>query len=224
MSTLLHIDASIRQERSLSRKLSKAFVDTWRSQRPADTVLRRDLGIHPPPFMTENWIAAAFTPPAARTPEMNDDLAPSDLFIAELERADILVIGTPMYNYGMPAQLKAWIDQVLRIGRTFSFDLARGDSPLEPILSGKRLVLLTSCGEFGFGEGGARHNMNHLDTHLRTCSRYLGVEEMYHIAIEYQEFGDDRHKRSIADALLAATSLAEQLLMKLPATTAAKVR
>lgn len=77
-------------------------------------------------------------------------LALSDELVDELERAEVLVLGTPMYNYGMPTALKGWVDHVIRINRTFSFDLARGDFPLRPILSGKTLVLLTSSGEFGF--------------------------------------------------------------------------
>jgi len=113
-----------------------------------------------------------------------------------LARADVIVIATPMYNYGMPAALKAWFDQVIRIDETFSFDLARGDWPLEPALSGKRLVVLTSSGEFGFETGGIRETRNHLQPHILTCSRYLGVEEHHFISIEYQEFGDSRHERS----------------------------
>lgn len=82
----------------------------------------------------------------------------------------------------------------------FSFDLARGDWPLEPVLGGKALVLLTSSGEFGFGPGGSRIHMDHLTPHLRTVSRYFGVEETFRVAIEYQEFGDERHQRSVANA------------------------
>jgi FMN-dependent NADH-azoreductase len=127
--------------------------------------------------------------------------------IGELEAADVIVIGTPMYNYGMPARLKAWLDQVIRVDRTFSFDLARGDWPLEPLLAGKALILLTSSGEFGFSGDGVRADMNHLDTHLRVASRYLGVGRTFHVGIEYQEFGDDRHERSVADAFTAVPRL-----------------
>jgi len=127
------------------------------------------------PDRDEAWIAACFTKPAARTPAMAAVLAPSDELIGEIESADMIVIGTPMYNYGMPARLKAWVDQVVRVDRTFSFDLARGDWPLAPILSGKALILLTSSGEFGFGADGMRTDMNHLDPHLRVVGRYLGV-------------------------------------------------
>jgi FMN-dependent NADH-azoreductase len=216
MATILHLDASVRGEASLSRRLSKAFVQTWLSARPEDSVLRRDLGLTPPPFVTHDWIAAAFTRPEQRSDAMNSVLAASDLYISELERAELIVIGTPMYNYGMPAQLKAWIDQVIRVNRTFSFDLARGDWPLEPVLGGKDLVLLTSNGEFGFEPGGVRQAMNHLDTHIRTCAHYLGAARVHHIGISYQEFGDERHEQSITRAQTELKALARKLLLSIP--------
>ncbi|MEQ8830616.1 MAG: NAD(P)H-dependent oxidoreductase [Alphaproteobacteria bacterium] len=203
MTTLLHIDASPRAERSLTRTLSAAFIDSWRTVRPDDQVIRRDIGLQPPPALTEAWIAAAFTAPEARTPAQDDILSLSDTLITELEHADVVVIGTPMHNYGMPTALKAWVDHVIRIGRTFSFDLERGDFPLRPTLSGKHLALLTSAGEFGFEPGGVREAMNHLDTHIRAIQHYLGIAQTHHVAIEYQEFGDQRHKQSV-DAALAA--------------------
>jgi len=116
-----------------------------------------------------------------------------------------------MYNYGMPAALKAWFDQVVRINKTFSFDLARGDFPLEPIMSGKKLVLITSSGEFGFEIGGIREKMNHLGPHVETLGKYLGVEEFYEIKSEYQEFADERHIKSFNDAQLSIEKLVKQL-------------
>src|SRR5688572_9117295 len=133
MTTILHLDASARVTRSLSRDLSRRFIDAWHMQRPDDQVIRRDLTADPPPHVSEAWIAACFTPPEQRDAAMRAALAWSDAAIAELEAADLIVIGTPMYNYGMPSALKAWFDQVIRIGRSFSFDLARGDWPIEPI-------------------------------------------------------------------------------------------
>lgn len=200
MTTLLHIDASVRGERSLSRALSAAFIRSWQTELPYDRVLRRDVGMSPPPHVDETWIAACFTPEAERTQAHKKALSASDELICELTEADVVVIGTPMYNYGMPTHLKAWVDQIVRIGKTFSFDLARGDWPLKPILNGKSLVLLTSCGEFGFEPGGIRDSWNHLDTHLRTLSGYIGASHVHHVAIEYQEFGDARHDASIAAA------------------------
>lgn len=211
MSTLLHIDASARVEDSISRGLSATFMDAWRAARPGDTVIRRDLGTNPPGFVTEDWIAACFTPEEDRTAAQQGTLKESDELIAELEAADLVVLGTPMYNYGMPAMLKAWVDRVIRVGKTFSFDLARGDYPLEPILGGKILVGLTSRGEFGFAPGGIREHMNFLDGHIEAVAHYLGLEERYFVHVEYQEFGDDRHARSHKDGETNTDALAETL-------------
>lgn len=209
--TVLRVDASARQERSLSRALADRFVSEWRARWPHDALLHRDVGSAPPPAISEAWIGAAFTPRAERSLEQQRLLALSDTLISELREADLLLIAAPMYNYGMPAALKAWVDQVVRVDETFTFDLGRGDWPLEPILEGKSLVLLTSSGEFGFAPGGPRAGMDHFSPHLRTVSRYFGVGETYRVAIEYQEFGDERHRRSIAAAQADVIRLVEEL-------------
>jgi FMN-dependent NADH-azoreductase len=211
MSTLLHIDASARFERSISRGQSAKFMDTWLGARPGDTVIRRDLAVNPPGFVTEDWIGACFTPEEDRTAAQGATLEESDELISELEAADLVVLGTPMYNYGMPAVLKAWVDRIVRVGKTFSFDLARGDYPLEPILRGKILVGLTSKGEFGFAPGAMRDHMNFLDGHIEAVAHYLGLEERYFVHVEYQEFGGDRHVRSCKDGETNAVALAETL-------------
>lgn len=211
MATILHLDASVRGDRSLSRKLSQHFIRNWSERRPNDKVIYRDLGRDPPGFVTETWIGAVFTKPGKRTHAQKAEIRPSDVMIDEIDQADMIVLGTPMYNYGMPAPLKAWFDQVIRIDKTFTFDLARGDYPLEPIMKGKILVTLISHGEFGFAEGGVRQNMNHLLPHIITCARYLGVNETHQIAIEYQEFGGERHEHSVVRAQEAVGPLIERL-------------
>lgn len=211
MACILHIDASARIERSISRDLSASFIETWRKQRPQDSVIHRDIGKTPPGFISQDWIAACFTPEDQRTDAHTAALQESDILIAELEQAALIVLGTPMYNYGLPAALKAWVDQVIRVNRTFSFDLARGDYPLEPMLSGKTLVCLTSKGEFGFAKGGIREDMNHLDPHIETFAHYLGVEESHFISVEYQEFGGERHEHSRAAARQNTVALAASL-------------
>lgn len=212
MTTILRIDASARTQRSLSRMLGDRFDDDWQAKRPEDEVIVRDVGMSPPPAISEDWIAAVFTPEDQRSASQQEAVALSDTLIHELDRANIILIATPMYNYGMPAALKAWVDQVIRVDKTFSFDLARGDQPLEPIMSGKVMVLLTSYGEFGFGPGGLRQDMNHLDPHLRTVGRYLGVEATHQIAIEYQEFRDNRHRASVEAALASIPDLVDRLI------------
>ncbi|MDW3097023.1 MAG: NAD(P)H-dependent oxidoreductase [Alphaproteobacteria bacterium] len=200
MTTILRLDASARKARSLTRTLSTSFINHWLEADPTVRIIERDVGTNPPSFITEDWIAAVFADPADLTPDQQALVAESDELIEEVERADIIVIASPMYNYGMPAHLKAWVDQVVRTNRTFTFDLARGDQPLRPILSGKTLVSLTSWGEFGFGRGEANEHANHLTTHLQTVSKYLGVDDIHHIGIEYQEFGDERFAASKAKA------------------------
>lgn len=213
LMNLLLVNASPRRERSLSRQLANAFVTQWLASRPRDVIVERDVGIEHPPLLTEAWIAACFTPEEQRTPSQRGVLAYSDAAIEELARADILLIATPRYNYGMPAALKAWFDQVIRIDRTFSFDRSEKTWPLSPMLSGKKLVLMSASGEFAFHAGGLRESWEHLEPHVRTCARYLGVAtgDVHHVAIEYQEFGDERHRASLEDALAAAKALAVRL-------------
>jgi len=210
---VLVINASPRRERSLSRQLAHAFVARWQALRPGDAIVERDVGIEHPPLLSEAWIAACFTAEDQRTPDQRAVLAYSDAAIDELAQADIVVIATPRYNYGMPAALKAWFDQVIRINRTFHFDRSEKTWPLSPLLSGKKLVLLSASGEFAFQAGGLREAWEHLEPHVRTCAHYLGVatHDMHHVAIEYQEFGDQRHRDSLQAATDAAKALASEL-------------
>ena len=218
MMKILHIDTSARRidnkvqaYNSISKTLAANFVDKWLTLNSECKVIYRDLGVNPPEFISQDWIAAVFTPEDKKTDEQKSLLLLSDTLIDEVDQADIIVISSPMYNYGMPAALKAWFDQVIRINKTFSFDLARGDFPLEPIMSGKKLVLITSSGEFGFEIGGIREKMNHLGPHVETLGKYLGVEEFYEIKSEYQEFADERHTKSFNDAQLAIEKLVKKL-------------
>lgn len=218
MKTVLTIDTSARRTdnkvaeyNSISKTLSAYFIDQWLTQNSEDKVIYRDLGVNPPDFISQEWIAAVFTPEDRRTNEQRSLLALSDTLINEVDQADIIVISSPMYNYGVPASLKAWFDQVIRINKTFTFDLARGDFPLEPIMSGKKLVLISSSGEFGFEIGGIREKMNHLGPHVETMAKYLGVEAFYEVKSEYQEFADERHEKSLANAYLALDELVTHL-------------
>ncbi|WP_297538769.1 NAD(P)H-dependent oxidoreductase [Roseovarius sp.] len=214
MPTLLRIDASAQlEERSLTRHLTGVFTRTFLTNAPNTRVIDRDVGLNPVPAIDHKFIHAAFTPTEDREPWMNERLALSDTLIDEVIAADILVIGAPMYNYGMPSALKAWIDHVARIGKTFSFDLARGDTPIEAILSGKRLVVLSARGEFGFAPGGVRAHLNALDPALAACAHYFGVaqDDIEIIAIEYQEFKDDRFQASFDMAETRTRDLAAKM-------------
>ena len=98
---------------------------------------------------------------------------------------------------------------MIRVNETFSFDLARGDWPLEPILKDKVLVGLISKGEFGFGHGGVRQHLNFLDDHIKAVAHYPGLSDRHFIHVEYQEFHDERHRRSQEDAVKKTIALAQ---------------
>ncbi|MBV1959968.1 MAG: NAD(P)H-dependent oxidoreductase [Pseudomonadales bacterium] len=218
MTTILHLDTSARtfdksrsKHNSISRTLSDSFREQWEKKITGTEVIYRDLGANPPDFINELWIAAVFTPDEQRTTEQNTLLSLSDELIDEVIKADVILLSTPMYNYGMPAVLKAWFDQVIRVNKTFTFDLSRGDFPLQPILSGKTMVLIASCGEFGFEVGGVREKMNHLGPHIEVASQYLGIDKFYEIRSEYQEFADQRHINSLNCAHTEVKNLVSQL-------------
>jgi FMN-dependent NADH-azoreductase len=211
MKTLLHVDASARRTRSHTRHLSKRLVDGWRARRPADEVIVRDLGAEPPPPVTEAWIAAAFTGPAQRTAEMNSALAASDRLIGELERADVIVAGVPMYNFGVPAPFKAYIDNIVRVGRTFGFDRTRAGDPYWPMLAAKPVVILSARGDYGYDTGEQIAHVNHVEPYLRAVLGFIGLRDITSIAVEYEEFGDMRFEESLRSAEATVDALVIRL-------------
>lgn len=215
MTTILHMDASARPglsgrdaHGSHSRRLSARFVEKWMEKQPGARVIYRDVGQHPPAPVTGGWIHAAFTPEAERAPWMREALAESDCLVDELIAADVIVAGAPMYNFGPPAQFKAWIDNIVRVGRTFGFDRNREGDPYWPLLAdmGKRVVVLTSRGDYGY-DGGKMAGKNHVEASILTALGYLGITDAHSIAVEYDEFGDERLAASIADAERAVDAL-----------------
>jgi len=152
---VLRIDASARRAGSVSRDLVDGIV----ARLAPATVVTRDLADTPIPQIDEGWIGANFTPADARTDAQRAALALSDTLVAEVQRADTLVIGLPIYNFGVPAALKAWIDQVARAGVTFRYT-ATGPVGL---LEGKRAIVAVASGgteagsEIDFATGYIRH-------------------------------------------------------------------
>ena len=220
MTTLLHIDASARPGRSdidphgsHTRRLSARFVERWRKARPHDRIEHLDVGQRPPAHVNGRWIHAAFTAPAAREPWMSEVLAESERLVDQLIAADLIVVGLPMYNFGVPAQFKAYIDNIVRVGRTFGFDRTRGEVPYWPLLAGagKRLVLLGSRGDFGYGQGQRIGHLNHTEASVRSVFGYIGITEVFEAAVEYDEFGGEHLARSLREAEGAVDLIADRL-------------
>lgn len=208
---ILLVNASANLHSSISRRLAKRFVDAWLAIYPHAHIVERDVGLNPPPAISGNWLAGVFAKNAEVKEANKDALLLSDTLIAEVEAADILVIATPMYNYGMPAALKAWFDQVIRLHKTFTFDLARGEQPIEPIWHGKTLVILSSSGEGYFAPSEANAVSNFLHPHIIRCAAYLGVEKHHIISSEFQEFKDKRHADSLNSALQEVDALVKEM-------------
>lgn len=218
---LLRIDSSARSQPSdqssrgsHTRRLTNRFTRRWLQLRPNDVLISRDVGQSPPHPVAEKWIGAAFAKPDQREAWMSETLAESDALINELIAADVVVAGVPMYNFGMPAQFKAYIDNVVRVGRTFGFDRSRPDDPYTPLLAkmDKRLILLGSRGDYGYDPGGRIAHINHVEGAIRDVFAFLGVTAFHSVAVEYDEFGGDRLQASIAAAERAVDELVDQVV------------
>jgi FMN-dependent NADH-azoreductase len=175
-------------------------------------VLYRDIGQCPPAPVDGDWIHAAFTPAPSRAPWMHARLAESDRLVDELAGADLIVAGVPMYNFGVPSGFKAYIDNIVRVGRTFGFDRARPGEPYWPLLADRprTLVLLGSRGDYGYD--GRLAAMNHVEPAVRTAFAYIGITRVHAIAVEYDEFGGERLAASLGKAEAAADALVDRLL------------
>lgn len=220
MTHILHIDASARpgiagtdNHGSHSRHLTYRFVSQWQSSRPQDTVTYRDIGQNPPSIINHDWIASAFTPEERLEPWMREALAESDQLVDELVAADILVIGTPLYNFGMPAALKAWVDQVVRAGRTVEIDESNPTDPYIPKLNDRprHAVILTARGGVNMSPGEEMAHMNHLETHLATALEFIGITRLHYVAIEGQEVGGELLAASVAEAVDKVEALVNEL-------------
>lgn len=220
MPHILHLDASARPglagkdlHGSHSRNLSQRFVSQWQARRGQDSLTYRDIGQNPPSIIDHDWIAAAFTPEEKREPWMHDALTESEQLVDELIAADVLVIGAPLYNFSMPAALKAWIDQIVRTGRTVAFDDSNPLDPYVPLLADRprHAVILSARGGVGFDAGGAMAHMNHLEPSLITALGFIGITQVHQIAIEAQEVGGELLAESVAQALNQIDALVAQL-------------
>jgi len=185
MRTLLVINSSSRVTRSVTRRLTSGFADAWRTRTPDSNVVVRDLGLSPPSPINEEWIKAAYDPGSMHAEVLSD----SEELIGELIAADAIVMGVPMYNFGLPAQLKAYFDQVIRIGRTFAYDPGE-DEPYRPLLEPKPCIVITSVSDVALYPGGEMMHLNHSDPHLSTMLSFIGIGQPTFVRAEESILGD----------------------------------
>ena len=203
MKTLLIVNSSPRKN-SVSRALAKEFAGQWQTANPGGRIVERDLAHGPMPYLSEPWIEAAYTPEPARSAAQRELLALSDSLIDEVLTADVMVLAVPMHNFSVPAAFKAWIDQIARAGKTFSY----GDQgPKGLIPSGKKVIAILSRGGVYAGEGSPAA-IDFQVSYLRQILGFVGLTDVSFVHADRQGMGGEAAQRSAENAMRQVDVLA----------------
>ena len=188
---ILQINSSARRDASHSTRLATQIVERLHETAPESKLTVRDLNSAPHPVLDEAALGALFTPADQRTPDQNARVALDDALIAEIQAADVVVLGVPMYNFGVPAPLKNWIDAISRAGVTFRYT----EKGPEGLLKGKKVyVALTRGGQY---------RNTPADTqvpYLKTVFTFLGLTDVQFVYAEGLAMGPDAERNGIASA------------------------
>ncbi|CAM5211663.1 FMN-dependent NADH-azoreductase [Bosea thiooxidans] len=193
MATVLVLNSSASGADSVSRQLVQSTVSRLRSQNPGLHVVERDLDTAPVPHLNAETTAAVRAG-INGTPAQRDALALSNALVEELKAADTIVIGAPMYNFGIPSTLKSWFDYVLRAGITFSYS----EAGPEGLLKNKRAIVVESRG--GLYSSGPAQVMDSQEPHLRTMLGFAGITDVTFIRAEKLGYGPEAREEAIRNA------------------------
>ena len=199
---ILHIDSSPRGERSHSRALTSAFVEELKKSHPDATVNYRDLGRAPVPHVDEAWIRSAYSDPSQRSDADKQAIAFSDELVDELLAADVLVVGAPMHNFSIPSTLKAYIDNVVRVGRTFSYPDYQG------LATGKKMFVLCARGGSGYGPGDQMEAVNFQDPYFKAIFGMIGITDISFVHDEKTLSNESNLDASVKESRELADSVA----------------
>ncbi len=186
MTHILRIDASARpaasgnDEGSYSRALANHVISQLQARYPNATTVHRDLAAAPIPHIGDTTIKGYYTPPDAMTDTLRAATALSDKLIGEIETADILVISVPIYNFSVPSAFKAWIDQIVRIGRTFAYE----DGQFRGLVAGKKAIVTLSYGAGGYGDGGPLQTYDFMRPYVEMILNFIGISDVTFFSIE----------------------------------------
>ncbi|MBL0945130.1 MAG: FMN-dependent NADH-azoreductase [Hydrogenophaga sp.] len=200
MSTLLLIRSSLLQDNSQSNRLADRFVAQWQAANPQGRVVVRDLAAQPLPHLSLAHVGAFGTPAEQRTPEQQALVAASDALIAELQGADVIALGLPLYNFGIPSTLKAYFDQIARAGITFRYT-ANGP---EGLVKGKRVYVFAARG--GLYKGQPHDTQTPF---VRNFLGFLGMSDVRFVHAEGLAMGDEPRGRALAAAEAEVDALLE---------------
>jgi FMN-dependent NADH-azoreductase len=192
MTKALIINSSANGDASISNKLSTELQERLKTVYPDIAIKTRDIGSDPVPHLVPETVAGIRAEPRTQTEQQAQAL--SDELIAELQEADLIVIGAPMYNFGIPSTLKSWFDHVLRARVTFRFT----DAGPEGLLKGKKAIVIESrAGVYSEGPASA---MDSQEPHLRTMLGFMGITEVVFVRVEGLAFGEDAARTAIEAA------------------------
>jgi FMN-dependent NADH-azoreductase len=174
MASLLKIDVSPRGEHSISRRLSAQFAEKWTEKHPGGKLVTRDLAKTDLPFVELPWIVGAYSDPSGHNEAQKAALQIGNTLIAELKAADEFLLATPMYNFNLPARLKAYIDHIVRSGLTFK---ANADGSYTGLLTGKKAtVIIASAGDYRPGMPAEGYDAE--KPYLRAIFGFIGVTDV----------------------------------------------
>lgn len=202
MTNILHLDSSPRGDRSKSRQLAKEFITKWKVLHSDDAIIYRDLRESPIPHVTEEWIAADYSPLETRTPEMIDVLRFSDELVDEFLAAERCIFSVPMYNFSIPSGFKAYIDYIVRVGRTFSVI----DGGFKGLVEGKKILFITARGD-EYGTGSLHEGWDAQEPALRFAFQFIGVTDIKFIHANGLDLGDEARQRGLNEARTAIENL-----------------
>lgn len=195
---ILQVNGSARAAGSNSTRLADAITARLRAQLPESRLVLRDLATQPHPVLDAAALAALSTPAAERTPAQAARVALDDALIAELQAADVIVLGVPMYNFGIPAQLKAWIDAVARAGVTFRYT----EQGPEGLLRGKKAYV-------GLARGGLYRDTpaDSQVPYLRNVLGFLGLDDIEFVYAEGLNMGPESAQKALREAAVHIETL-----------------
>lgn len=201
----LYITASVRPEASQSNRLGQHFCTALKAKDPTSEIVHRDVGLTPPAHPTHAYTVANYTADTERTPEMRAVLAQSDALIDEMLGARSLIVAVPMYNFSVPSTFKAYIDNLVRVGRTFFPD---GNGGFTGALGAKKALVITARGAL-YGADSPIRDCDMQTPWLRTVYGFMGLTDMTFVHADGLDFGDAAYRAdSLAKAEAHLTELA----------------
>ena len=205
MNNVLLVLSSPRGRESYSHRIAHQIVDEIHTHNPQAEVVVRDLTLEPLPHVDEAFVTGRVLPPERRSIEQAESLVLSDALIDEVNAADVIVLAAPMYNFGVPSALKAWIDHIVRPGRTFSYSKS---GPMG-LVRGKKAILVVARG--GVYSDGPMQASDFQESYLRSVLAFIGIVDLEVVRVEGIAMGEDALKQALQRARIHAKGIVRKI-------------